>query len=91
LVIVPGNVYVFGSGTPTPWSPDSSHAATNPLDKIRIEMKCAYHNDGVRTLILRGGNFIDTRASGNLFDRIMTKKLAKGVFVYPGDPTIPHA
>jgi len=58
-------------------------------------MERAHRNVGVRTLrsleILGIGDFIDTRASGNWFDRIMTPKLAKGVFVYPGDPTIPHA
>jgi nucleoside-diphosphate-sugar epimerase len=91
LVIVPGNVYVFGPGTPAPWSSSSPHAAQNPLGRLRVEMEAAYRDDDVGTLILRAGDFIDTRASGNWFDRIMIAKLDKGRFVYPGNPDIDHA
>jgi nucleoside-diphosphate-sugar epimerase len=91
LVIVPGNVYVFGPRTPAPWSPDSPHAAQNPLGRVRIEMEAGYRDDDVRTLILRAGDFIDTQASGNWFDRIMIAGLDKGRFVYPGNTGIPHA
>ena len=90
-VIVPGNVYVFGARTPAPWSENSPHSATNPLGRLRIEMEAAYARAGIRTILLRGGDFIDTRASGNWFDLIMTKRLSRGVFTYPGDPDIPHA
>ena len=45
----------------------------------------------MRTIILRAGYFIYTRASGNWFDRIITAKSAKGRITYPGDPDIPHA
>ncbi|TNF59213.1 MAG: epimerase [Rhodobacteraceae bacterium] len=90
-VIVPGNVYVFGAGTPVPWGPDSPHAARNPLGLIRVRMEAAYRDEGVRTILLRGGDFLDTGATGNWFDRMMVPKLPKGRFVYPGDPDIPHA
>lgn len=90
-VIIPGNVYVFGEHTPAPWSEMTAHGATNPLGRVRIEMEAEYARSGVRTLILRGGDFIDTCASGNWFDMVMTKSLAKGVFTYPGAPEIPHA
>ena len=90
-VIVPGNVYVFGPDTASPWSEVSAHAATNPLGRIRIEMEQSYADAGVRTIVLRAGDFIDTTASGNWFDQIMIKHLTKGRFVYPGDPRIDHA
>ena len=89
-VIVPGNVYVFGACTPGPWSENTPHHAKNPLGKIRIEMEKAYRQSGVRTILLRAGDFLDTQASGNWFDMIMTKDLAKGRFTYPGDPDLPH-
>ena len=91
FVIVPGNVYVFGADTPSPWGTNSPHAAQNPLGRIRIEMEQAYRDSGVRTLILRAGDFLDTEASGNWFDRIMAKDIAKGRLVYPGRLDIPHA
>lgn len=90
-VIVPGNVYVFGAETPAPWGPDTLHRATNPLGRIRIEMEAAYRASGVRTIILRAGDFLDTEASGNWFDQIMIKPLARGRFTYPGNPDIAHA
>ena len=91
LVIIPGNVYVFGAQTPSPWGPKTPHAAKNPMGRLRIDMEAAYRSEGIRTLILRAGDFLDTEASGNWFDLILTKPLAKGVLSYPGKDTLAHA
>ncbi len=90
-VILPGNVYVFGRDTPAPWTAETPHDAHNPLGRLRIEMEQAYRQAPIRTIMLRGGDFIDTAHSGNWFDKVLTKSLAKGRFTYPGDPGIPHA
>ena len=90
-VIVPGNVYVFGADTPGPWGETTPHGARNPLGRIRIDMENAYRRSGVRTIMLRAGDFIDTSASGNWLDLVMLKTLGKGVFTYPGNPQIDHA
>lgn len=90
-VILPGNVYVFGPDAPAPWSNKTPHLARNPLGRIRIALEQSYARAGVRTIVLRAGDFIDTCASGNWFDKIMVAKLARGVFTYPGRPDIPHA
>ncbi|MCF6233622.1 MAG: epimerase [Rhodobacteraceae bacterium] len=90
-VILPGNLYVFGAGTPGPWSQTTPHKAANPLGRIRIEMEAVYRRSGVGCIVLRAGDFIDTRASGNWLDRVMLKTLPKGVFTYPGAPDIDHA
>jgi nucleoside-diphosphate-sugar epimerase len=90
-VIIPGNVYVFGEATPAPWSQDAPYKAQNPLGEIRIEMEASYRAAGVRTIVLRAGDFLDTEPSNNWFDEIVAKKLKKGVFTYPGDPAISHS
>lgn len=90
-VIVPGNVYVFGAQTPMPWSETSHHAAQNPLGRIRVEMEAAYRDSSAQVILLRAGDFLDTEPSGNWFDAMITAKLGKGRFVYPGRPDIPHA
>jgi len=90
-VIVPGNVYVFGPDAPLPWGRDTPHLATNPLGRIRIEMEDAYRREGVRTILLRSGDFLDTSASGNWFDGFMAKPLNKGIFTSPGRGDIPHS
>ncbi len=90
-IIIPGNVYVLGAETPAPWSETTPHRANNPLGQVRRTMEATYRASGVPTIILRAGDFLDTEASGNWFDVILTKRLAKGRFDYPGDPGIPHA
>ena len=90
-VILPGNVYVFGPSAPPPWSADTPHRATNPLGLARIAMEDSYRRSGIRTILLRAGDFLDTEASGNWFDRILAAKLQQGRFTWPGDPDAPHA
>ena len=91
MVVIPGNVYVYGEGSPGLWQSTTPHLADNPLGQIRIEMEAAYRASGVKTLVLRGGDFIDTEASGNWFDRIIAAKLKEGVVVSPGNTEAPHA
>ncbi len=90
-VIVPGNVYVFGPDQGMPWDEATPHRATNLLGRLRIEMEAAYRTEGVRTILLRAGDFLDTEASGNWFDLMMATKLPRGVLRYPGNADIPHA
>lgn len=90
-VMLPGNVYVFGADTPAPWRADTPHRAANPLGRIRREMEEAYRRDGVRTILLRAGDFIDTAQSGNWLDRMMLPSVPRGALTYPGRADIPHA
>lgn len=90
-VVVPGNVYVYGPDQSPVWSASTPHLARNPLGLIRIDMERAYRESGVRTILLRAGDFIDTQASGNWFDMIMTRKIANGILRYPGRTDVPHA
>ncbi|WP_136634378.1 epimerase [Pseudooceanicola onchidii] len=90
-VIVPGNVYVFGPDAPEVWSETTPKLATNRLGRLRIEMEEMYRAAGVRTILLRAGDFLDTRASGNWFDRFIAKSAARGSIAYTGPADVPHA
>jgi nucleoside-diphosphate-sugar epimerase len=90
-VIIPGNVYNFGENARALFDEHTPHEARNPLGRIRVEMEQAYRDAGVKTIILRAGNFLDTQASGNWFDRVMAAKISKGVFAYPGRWDAPGA
>lgn len=90
-VIVPGNVYVFGEGNGGTWSADTPHKAQNTLGRLRREMEAAYRNDGVKTILLRCGDFLDDAPSGNWFDKVMVPGLPKGRLVYPGRIDADHA
>lgn len=90
-VILPGNVYVYGPDTPAPWSAASPRRATNLLGRLRIDLEASYRASGLPVINLRAGDYIDTEASGNWFDRVMAAGISKGRFTYPGNPEIPHA
>lgn len=90
-VILPGNVYVYGRTAPEALTESTPHHAENPLGKIRVEMEAAYRASGVETIILRGGDFIDTEASGNWFDEVIVAKLDKGIVTLPGPADRVHA
>lgn len=90
-VILPGNVYVYGPDMPEVIGPGVPHRAEHPLGRIRREMEESYRASGVRTIVLRAGDFIDDAASGNWFDMVIAKRVARGVLTYPGRSDIPHA
>lgn len=90
-VIIPGNVYVFGSEGSGELSANTPHLASNPLGRLRTEMEAAYRRANVRTIILRGGDFLDDVASGNWFDMVIAKPVARGKISYPGPLDRPHA
>lgn len=90
-VIQPANVYVYGAGSPEVLGPETPHAATNPLGRLRIGMEAKLRAAGIPLILLRAGDFIDTEGSGNWLDRVLLAKLAQGRVAYPGDPDIPHA
>lgn len=89
-VILPGNIYGYGQGSGPTLDENTPMTAQNPLGRIRIDMEAAYRAAACQTIILRAGDYIDTEASGNWFDQIITAKAAKGRVTSPGDPTIPH-
>lgn len=90
-VLIPGNIYVYGEDLPTTLGPDTPHRATHPLGQIRRTMEAAYRDAGVKTVILRSGDYLDTEASGNWFDKIIAAKIGKGAFSYPGPLDVKHA
>lgn len=90
-VLLAGNVYVYGPNAPEVFSPDTPHRAANRMGRLRIDMEQAFRDSGVQTILLRAGDFLDTRASGNWFDMIISKPVAKGHIDYPGPVDIPHA
>ena len=90
-LLIPGNIYVYGKRAPEVLGTGTAHAATNPLGRVRIAMEDALRAAKVPTIVLRAGDFIDTEASGNWFDRVIVAELDRGRFRYPGRMDAPHA
>lgn len=92
-VLIPGNVYVFGI-EPAPWGAATPHRPVARKGRIRAEMEERFRDaaaTGLRTILLRAGDFIDPDAPGGLFDRFVIGKAAKGVIATLGDPDAAHA
>ncbi len=88
-VIQPANVYNYGAQAGE-WQANTPHQATTRKGKARIEMERILRQSGAQIILLRGGDFLDTRLSGNFFDFLISK-LNKGRFIYPGRADAPHA
>jgi nucleoside-diphosphate-sugar epimerase len=90
-----GNVYNFGHGIPVGANEATVQNAETRKGKIRIEMERLFEDEarihGVKTIILRAGDFYGSGAAGSWFDLFLVAKVAKGRFTWPGDRHIPHA
>ncbi|MEM7135651.1 MAG: NAD(P)H-binding protein [Myxococcota bacterium] len=86
-VILPGNVYNYGESMPESLREDTPHAPTTHKGTLREEMERAYQNaaiDGVQTIVVRAGDFIERQETGNWFDTYVTNKVGAGKVTYPG-------
>lgn len=90
-VILPSNIYLYGSTMPRVLGPDTAHAADRFYGTLRVEIEESYRAAGVHTIALRSGDYLDDQASGNWFDKVLVDKLPKGRLVYPGPLDRAHA
>jgi nucleoside-diphosphate-sugar epimerase len=93
-VILPGNVYNYGEGMPPVLREDTPHLPTTRKGRLREEMEEAYRGasaGGVQTIVLRAGDFIERRATGNWFDTYIANKVDEGIVTYPGPLDRVHA
>lgn len=90
-VLIPGNVYNYGQNLPPRLTAAMPHVGDHRKARLRIEMEAAYRASGVKTIILRGGDFIDTAPGDNWFEGQITANVAKGKVMYPGPKDLKHA
>lgn len=86
-VMIPGNVYNYGKELPAHLNEKTPHIANTKKGRLRIEMEQAYREagkNGLHTIVLRGGDFIEGKDTGNWFETYITNKLDKGQVMYPG-------
>jgi nucleoside-diphosphate-sugar epimerase len=94
LLILPGNVYVFGAGMPQVLTPDLPFRPTTSKGRLRVALEerlaMAAREAGFRLVILRAGDFFGG-GPGGWFDRVLVKDLGKGVFTSPAPDGVVHA
>jgi nucleoside-diphosphate-sugar epimerase len=82
-LMLPGNIYNFGTDMPTVLSEDTPQKARTTKGQIRIAMEEHIRRSGVRSVVIRAGDFFGS-GKGTWFDQAIVKDIAKGVFTYPG-------
>lgn len=94
LHLFPGNVYNYGRSIPALADEASPMPGETGKGVIRNTMEARFKaaaESGVRTIVLRAGDFYGGKAAGSWFDLVITARLAKGVFTWPGTAAIEHA
>jgi nucleoside-diphosphate-sugar epimerase len=94
-VVLPGTIYNYGSDAFPLLREDSPQHAATRKGEIRVELErrmASAAQDGVRSLILRCGDFFGSHASNNWFAQgIVTPGKPLRAIHYPGPPTLRHA
>ena len=81
-LMVPGNVYNFGAAMPTVLREDTPQLAQTVKGRIRIDMEAQLQRSGVRSVVIRAGDFFGS-GRGTWFDATIVTRIQKGVFTYP--------
>jgi nucleoside-diphosphate-sugar epimerase len=93
-LIIPGNIYHFGSDMPSKLNETVPANPTTTLGQVRLAMERSYQvqstMNGFQTLVLRAGDFLDGGKTGGWFDGQIAASLAKGNVVYPGPLNVAH-
>jgi nucleoside-diphosphate-sugar epimerase len=95
LHLFPGNVYNFGYGIGLNTAENAPQMASTAKARIRMEAEELFRqraeSRGVRTAILRGGDFYGGVKPESWLDLFILKDLKKDVFTWPGPSDVPHA
>ena len=84
-VIIPGNIYNYGD-QPGILDVDTPQNAHTKKGRVRIAMEQSYQASGVRTIVLRAGNFIDPDGNGDIMSMLLMREIAKGTLTAAADP-----
>lgn len=93
-LMFPGNVYNYAFPIPAVIDGRTPERATTRKGAIRVEMErmlAAAVADGVRSVVLRAGDFIGAERVGTWFDLAITRDLRSGALCYPGPLDVVHA
>ncbi|WP_334188521.1 NAD-dependent epimerase/dehydratase family protein [Noviherbaspirillum sp.] len=94
LLMLPGNVYNFGSQLPAVLEEQTPQPADTPKGRIRLALEQAMRASaaqGTRSVVIRAGDFLGGTGPGTWMDMVIAKDLGKGRLVYPGPLGLEHA
>jgi len=83
-LMLPGNVYNYGSPIPEWISESTPQRPVNPKGHIRARMEAAMRVPGLRSIVVRAGDFYGGPGKGTWIDQVILKDIARGRITYPG-------
>lgn len=86
-LMLPGNVYNFGTGMPAVMRESTPQEARSVKGLIRVALEAQLRHSGVRSVVIRAGDFFGS-GRGTWFDSVIVKHVQKGVFTYPGQRNV---
>jgi nucleoside-diphosphate-sugar epimerase len=94
-VMIPGNVYNFGTVIGVDTTESDPFTGNTEKARIRIDMEALFERaaaeKGVRSIIIRAGDFFGGARPGSWLDLMILKDLKKGRFTWPGPWDTVHA
>lgn len=93
-VMISGNIYNFGENAAVILSEADDFAPTTRKGALRVTMERAFQDAaarGLRSVILRGGDFMGRDKTGDWFGSHISKNAHQGKFTYPGRMDAVHA
>lgn len=93
-ILLPGNVYNYGKTLPRRLGDETPFAGDHEKAQLRIAMERMLEEasaEGVRSIVLRAGDYFGGEGRGSWFDLAVTSKLAAGKLVWPAQGGIVHA
>ena len=89
-----GNVYNYGKKIGLGMNEDSPTSPTTEKARIRIDMEALFQRaakeDGIKTIIVRAGDFYGTAKTGTWLDLMIASKVDRGSLSWPGPYDLPH-
>jgi len=92
-LVFPGNVYNYGAGLPARIGETDPMRPTSRKGAIRVAIEARMREAaeaGLRTIILRAGDYFGGEGTGSWFDRVLIKEIGAGRLTYPGPLDIIH-
>ena len=92
-LVFPGNLYSYGAGMPARIDETTSMHPTSRKGAIRIAIETRLREaaeGGLRTIVLRAGDYFGGEGRGSWFDRIVVREIAAGQLTYPGPLDVIH-
>lgn len=93
-ILFPGNVYNYGFAIPEHPDEHTPFASDHPKARLRIAMERMMQQavaDGVRSIVIRAGDFFGGDGPGSWFDQAVASKVRQGKVVWPGPGGVVHA